>query len=297
MDIPQLQEMAHTQDYGLPKLVCDLLKDQQSKTGQSMDFKISSSGKGTKLILTWTPCSINRQYSTQVNGVSVPPKGYRRKSPSELARDQRRKEVFVTRKRQNNGVISKVGVVANDNALLDYDKSHVVLPKQACNAENGPSGVTTRQQAKLRNRMDSMEQPRDSVNDLLAIASDISISPVPSIQTGHSQSQLSNHSTACSPHVDHIFDPAGSDLSQLQVTGEINNNVSIATSSTPNPVLHNVSDSDNSATSTKQCALNVTPEKSIADLKLMFEQFKDHMFGKMDKLKLNLSLNESNSHD
>lgn len=89
--------------YGLPKLVDDLLRSKMSEKELNLKFKVVSSGNFTQLTLTWIGPgdshtnqnrSFNRPNGVHNNNKHYQPGLYRKKTPCEIRRDQRRKQEF-----------------------------------------------------------------------------------------------------------------------------------------------------------------------------------------------------------
>ena len=90
--------MDNVKDYGLPNLVLDLLNQQAKQNGLQIDFSISKRGEAVKLNLVWTPAINSQQYNSAPT-IGQHMKGYRKKNPSELARDKRRMDNFRQKKK------------------------------------------------------------------------------------------------------------------------------------------------------------------------------------------------------
>ncbi len=147
--------MESIQDYGLPNLVLELLDQQAKQNGLQIDFNISKRGEVVKLNLVWSPAAINSQQhnSTPTADQNIM-KGFRKKNPSELARDRRRMANFHQKK--------KGTVKCNTEQSVQTQASSSTV--DSVNLVDQNIGVKTRQQTyKLRHH--STEMPRNYQND------------------------------------------------------------------------------------------------------------------------------------
>ena len=109
---------------GLPKIVVDLISMENVKFGDNLTWKVISNQGFTELILTWDKTGAN--YSPKpvqlpmfnqqenINNRYGHTYGYRKKTPSELKRDQRRKQDYMQRQSQKKKVSSNNGERSND---------------------------------------------------------------------------------------------------------------------------------------------------------------------------------------
>ncbi len=141
--------MDSVRNYGLPKLVCDLLRTQELEEGVTLSYKVVNSGQFTQLVLTWRPdMDINRTHvheghahGNQIQNLGKIP-GFRRKSPCEIRRDKLRKEQYLLKKRNSK-----------ENGTKNKKNAKTVSTSIQCNMGKG---VITRSMA----RQDNVEKPR-----------------------------------------------------------------------------------------------------------------------------------------
>ena len=189
--------MSCDNEYGLPKLVIDLFREKQSVLDAKLKWKIVGSPDFTQLTLTWT-ADKNSSPVTQYRyeNVNSKPQGlYRKKSPSEIRRQRKRKEAYLQRKQEKKSVqnpmsIDQNAVSGSMNSVVNEGQSNdsnihvqpkVVPPKPRPN-------VRTRSMAKLPS---TPECPRknDSRSDSDA---HLVVSPVspPSIRSSVSEASV-----------------------------------------------------------------------------------------------------------
>lgn len=90
---PNTTKMVHSQHFGLPKLVVDLLEAQDLDRHVQLQWNIFRSGNFTELRLAWVPTHKNRQGRDKL----CEPK---RKTPSARRRDRRRRAKFLQQKQE-----------------------------------------------------------------------------------------------------------------------------------------------------------------------------------------------------
>ncbi len=89
------QGMDYVPNLGLPQLVINLLVDQKQRENLKLKAKLVMDGGFTQLTLTWLPVNKPNSDMNSGHGQVAKPlqfKNMRRKAPSELKRDQARKE-------------------------------------------------------------------------------------------------------------------------------------------------------------------------------------------------------------
>ncbi len=149
-----------TENIGLPQLVMLLLREQE-KSSAKLTWNIFKSDRVTKLTLSWLEPDIDNSAKT---GRSVScPQGFRRKSPSELRRDKKKKEEFRKRKRQQN-LVGKSSDIAHKQTGT-YGGSMCNEHESSTASVAKASRMKTRSQTKASYKLsDSPENIRDAMD-------------------------------------------------------------------------------------------------------------------------------------
>ncbi len=189
--------MQNPQDIGLPSLVVDLLYQQAKMKDLQVDYNINKRGDIMKLTISWTPAAIHSQPHSIPKPSQQSLKGYRRKNPSELSRDKRRMDDFISKKRQ-----------AGPQNQTRYSLDNMLSPIVDNGKQNGKSsqvtGVRTRQQAKSSS---SIELPRHvEENDFSLFDKEVSYTE--NVQEESSVSLVTVHSVNSESHEDQTLHSA-----------------------------------------------------------------------------------------